>query len=353
MPTKKKNQLHQVNIIRFVLPFILFAIVASYEVWEHLVLEGTFSFHMTSEILFFGILGPVAVFIVLSYVSQLLKKEIAASAALQELNRDLEGIVAERTEALKARNLELAEANVELQKLDQLKSDFVSLVSHELRGPLTSLNGGLEVALHNAEQLPREARRTLELLSHESQRLTQFVQSILDVSRMEARKFSLTLGPVAVLPMLRRTVELVCECDDRKIIMNIADELPPVWADELALEKVVGNLLSNAHKYSSPKKPIELSAALQNGDVAITVSDHGAGIPIEMQDKIFERFTRLERGDRIATKGWGLGLYFVKALTEAMGGQISVRSPVHNSPETPGTAFTLTIPITAEVPEDV
>lgn len=355
MPTRKKNQLYQVNAIRFVLPFILFAVVASYEVWEHWLLEGTmrFNFHLTSEVLFFGILGPAAVFIVLSYIVRLLKNQIAVSAELEILNRDLEQIVAERTEALEIRNIELAEANNELQKLDQLKSDFVSLVSHELRGPLTTLNGGLEVALHNADQMPPESRRTLELMAHESQRLTQFVQSILDVSRLEAGKLELNSGPVAVLPMLRHAVELVCECDDREVELRVTEDLPPVWADELALEKVVSNLLNNAAKYSPPDKPIELVAALQNGDVTLTITDYGAGIPAEMQAKIFERFVRLERGDRISTKGWGLGLYFVKALVEAQGGQIRVQSPAHSAPEAPGTRFTLAIPITGEVPEDV
>ena len=354
MRSHKNNQLRQVNTIRYVLPFILFIIVASYEVWEHWMLEHTlsFDFHLTSEVLFFGVFGPTAVFIVLSFIARLLTNEIAVSAELEVLNRNLEHIVAERTEALEARNAELADANEELQKLDQLKSDFVSLVSHELRGPLTTLNGGLEVALHNADQMPPKSRRTLELMAQESQRLTQFVQSILDVSRLEAGKLALTLGPVAVLPMLRRIVELICECGDREVVMNIADNLPPVWADELSLEKVVGNLLSNAAKYSPSDMPIELSAKQANGEVIITVADYGAGIPKKMHAKIFERFIRIERGDRISTKGWGLGLYFVKALTNAQGGRITVTSPTQDNPKTPGTAFTLSMPITAEVPED-
>lgn len=355
MPAKKKDQLYQVNIIRFVLPFVLFMIVAIYEVWEHWILDGVvrFNFHLTSEVAFFGVFGPTAVFIVLSYIVRLLENQIAVSTKLAILNRDLEKIVAERTDALESRNIELAKANEELQKLDQLKSDFVSLVSHELRGPLTTLNGGLEVALHNADQMLPESRRTLEVMAHESQRLTQFVQRILDVSRLEAGKLELNPGPVAVFPMLRRAVELVCECDNREVKLSVAEELPPVWADELALEKVVGNLLSNAAKYSPADKPIELSAALNDGEVVVTIIDYGSGIPVEMQGKIFDRFIRLERGDRISTQGWGLGLYFVKALTEAQGGQITVKSPVNEFHKHPGTAFTLAIPITAEVPKDV
>lgn len=163
MDIQKNNLQRRVNTIRFTIPFILFLIVTTYEVWEHWLLEGKIGYdlHLTSEVLFFGILGPAAVFIVLSYVTSLLKNQIDISSKLEELNRNQESIIAERTNALELRNVELAQANIELQELDQLKSDFVSLVSHELRGPLTTLNGGLEVALQYAEKLPQESRHIL------------------------------------------------------------------------------------------------------------------------------------------------------------------------------------------------
>ncbi|MBT3190667.1 MAG: hypothetical protein HN965_01130 [Anaerolineae bacterium] len=173
MDLRKKQQLKQVSSIRFVLPFILFFIVASYEIWEHWALEGKieFDFHLTYEVLFFGVFGPIAVFFALSFIIRLLKKEIAISTELESLNRNLEKLVTERTEALKLRNSELARANEELKQLDRLKSDFVSLVSHELRGPLTTLNGGLEVALQTEDQLPSEPRRILKVVARESKRL--------------------------------------------------------------------------------------------------------------------------------------------------------------------------------------
>jgi len=218
---------------------------------------------------------------------------------------------------------------------------------------LTTLNGGLEVALQKEEHLPPEPRRILKVVARESKRLTEFVQSILDISRLEAGKFNFTPGPVAVSPMLRRVVELACDCGEHKVVWEIPDDLPPIWADEIYLEKTVSNLLTNAVKYSPPTKPIELFAEVVNSELKITVTDYGRGIPLAMQNKIFERFNRLERGDRITTKGWGLGLYFAKALTEAQDGKISVKSPAHDSSNSPGTAFTITLPVTAEVPEDV
>ncbi len=82
------------------------------------------------------------------------------------------------------------------------------------------------------------------------------------------------------------------------------------------------------------------------------MTDHGPGIPPEMQEKIFERFQRLEHVDQITSEGWGLGLYFARSLTQAQGGELSVKSPVHASTEAPGAAFILKLPITSEVPED-
>ncbi|MBL7163664.1 MAG: hypothetical protein ISS57_13780 [Anaerolineales bacterium] len=349
------QQLRRVNAIRFVLPFILFSIVVYYEVNEHWIAKGTFDFdfHLYSEVTFFGILGPSAVFIVLSYIIRLLKQQINISAELEQLNDELEQKVAERTAELETRNAELAQANLELQQLDEMKSDFVSLVSHELRGPLTSLNGGLEVILQQGEELPPGSRRTLQVMARESQRLTHFVNEILDVSRLEAGNLKLSPGPVAVMPMLRRAVEIFCDCQDRPIHWNVPENLPPVWGDEIYLEKIISNLLENAVKYSPPKAPIELAALINHERVMITISDHGPGIPPAGQDKLFERFHRLVRGDRLSTQGWGLGLYFARMLAEAQGGQVKVQSPVHAAPDSPGTAFTLTLPITRDVPEDV
>lgn len=349
------QQRRRVNTLRFVLPFLLFAIVGYYEVYEHWVTKGvlSFDFHLFSEVTFFGILGPTAVFIVLSYVIRLLNTQIRFATELDDLNQELEEKVEARTEELQARNTELAQANAELQQLDEMKSDFVSLVSHELRGPLTSLNGGLEVVLQRGDDLPPASRRTLQVMAQESQRLTRFVNEILDVSRLEAGSLRLSPGPVPVIPMLRRAVDIFCDCQDREIHWNVPKTIPPVWGDEVYLEKIISNLLENAVKYSTPQTPIELSVEMKNNHVKITVCDHGPGIPEELRERIFERFHRLEHRDRARSQGWGLGLYFARMLAEAQGGIVELRSPVYDDPNAPGSAFSVTLPITQDVPEDV
>ena len=354
MKSVRKIQLRRVQTIRFVLPIILFVIVAVYETWEHLVLKGEFylDFHLTSEILFFGVLGPSAVFIVLSYVIRLMEKQYKATDQLEVLNVDLEQKVADRTELLEERNQELAAANKELQQLDQLKSDFVSLVSHELRGPLTTLNGGIEMALQESESLSVEAQRVLEIMSGESQRLTSFVQTILDVSRLDAGKLMLNPGPVAVIPLLRRVIEVVFARKNREIIFNDEKNLPLAWADEIYLEKILCNLLTNAEKYSPIDTPVEIRAQRANGNIQLSIIDRGPGIPEEMQDQVFKRFLRLETGEKISSKGWGLGLFFAQALADAQDCSLTLVSPAHENEEHPGSSFILTIPIDVEEPED-
>ncbi|MCJ7529959.1 MAG: HAMP domain-containing histidine kinase [Anaerolineales bacterium] len=354
MKKPSNHQLQIINLARFILPIILLVIVALYESWEHGIYAGRprYLIYLLGEIFFFGIAGPTAVFSILSYVYSLLTKQIDISDELETLNYSLEQKAAERTEALTLRNEELARANAELKQLDQLKSDFVSLVNHELRGPLTTLNGGLEIAQQNSQTLPQEARRVLDVMVRESQKLTHFVQTILDISRVDAGKLDFTPGLVAIRPLLFETTDVVCVSKGRKINWNIPEGLPPLWADEIYLEKIICNLISNADKYSNSQWPIEVKAWAENGNVTISVADYGPGIPPEMQNKIFNRFERLEHGDCIQTKGWGLGLFFSRQLAELQGGELKVQSPIHDSSETPGAAFLLSMPIAKEVPED-
>jgi signal transduction histidine kinase len=354
MTYRGREQLRRVNLIRFWVPVTLFLIVLFYESWEHFLLTGavTLDIHYTSEILFFGLIGPSAVFLVLSYVAGLLTQQVQVSEKLEAFNQSLESEVAERTRTLAERNVELAHANEELQNLDQLKSDFVALVSHELRGPLTTLNGGLELALASAESLPPEPLRIVQVMARESQRLTDFVQTILDVSKLEAGRLKLNPGVVAVRPLLAHSVDLLWPHGEREIRWHIPEDLPLVWADENYLEQSLCNLLTNADKYSAHDAPVEIAVGTTGNFMEISIIDHGPGIPEAMKDRIFERFVRLERRKRNAPEGWGLGLYFARAMTEAQGGRLTVRSPAHADGRNPGAAFTLSIPLAAEMHDD-
>lgn len=338
------------RIIQLALPLILFGVVFASEAQEHLS-NGSISegLHFLTEILFFGVLGPIFLYLVFSYIQKLMKEQVEAKDKLEKLNLDLEAMCASRTVALEQRNVELIKANNELKELDHMKSDFVALVSHELRAPLTVINGGLEITVQRAEALPLPTRRIIEVMARESERLTRLVQTILDLSQFEAGKLPLTLGPAAVLPILERVAESVLLNSDRPVKWDIENDLPPVWADETYLEEIISNLVRNADKYSHPHRPIHFTVWVENGYVSISVIDHGPGIPTEIKDHLFERFYRGKSIEN-TTPGWGLGLYFADKLTEAQGGSITLRSPCWEDENGPGAQFTVSLKVT-EIPE--
>jgi signal transduction histidine kinase len=178
----------------------------------------------------------------------------------------------------------------------------------------------------------------------ESQRLTQLVQRILDVSRLEAGKLEINLGPVAVRPLMEQAAEVILTSKNRRVEWKFTENLPPVWADEIHLEEIVRNLMRNAEKYSPPDSVIHLCACQEGERVRISVKDHGPGVPLEYQQYIFERFGRAQHGES-APPGWGLGLYFARKLIEAQGGSIGVHSPVWNDAQAPGAEFYLLVPV--------
>lgn len=178
----------------------------------------------------------------------------------------------------------------------------------------------------------------------ESQRLTQLVQRILDVSRLEAGKLEINPGPVAVRPLMEAAAEVILAPKNRRIEWTFSENLPPVWADETQLEEIVRNLMRNAEKYSPPDSVIHLCACQQDEHVRLSVKDQGPGVPQEYQQYIFERFGRAQRGEN-APPGWGLGLYFARKLIEAQGGSIGVKSPLWDDPQAPGAEFYLLVPV--------
>ncbi len=339
------------RLLQWFLPLMLFVIATVYEIGEHsLGIFGgprePFSFNMNAEIFIFGISGPVATALAVGYVRYLLGKEMEMRAQLETLNAQLEDLIAERTAALAARNQELAQANAELQQLDRLKSDFVSLVSHELRAPLTVINGGVELVLQESSRLPEHTRRALQTILRETHHLTTVVQTILDISRLEAGKIRVTCGPVAVRPLLESAVAGVLAATRRPLVWDVAADIPPLWGDEIYTGEVVRNLLRNADKYSPPDSPIHVRAWQEDENIHIAVDDHGPGIPAEELPHIFERFHRAHKGEN-APSGWGLGLYFSRKLMDAQGGDITVETPIWPRPEAPGTRFTIILPVAA------
>lgn len=347
------------STVRWVLPLVLASVAVSFEWSEHIAVEhDAVTPGFIGEVILFGFVGPVSVFITLAWVTRLLTAYVGASTELADVNEDLEAKILQRTRHLEettaklaSANAELARANTALQQLDRLKSEFVSLVSHQLRAPLTNIRGALEIVRDSADGLPSSSRRTLEILALETDRLSGLIMTILDVSRIESGRLSMSLGPVALDPLLVRACTATLGPDrGRRWSLAISPALPPAWADETMLEEVVRNLLANAAQHAPTESPVEVTATVVEGAIRVAVTDHGPGVPPEEQERIFQSFHRIGADDA-TVRGYGLGLYFADKLVAAMGGAIGVESPAWpDDAAAPGTRFEFTLPIAGDEP---
>ena len=345
-----KKHTPDLGYLQWVLPLFLAATAIIFELVEHVSKDELMDAGFIGEMIIFGFMGPIIIALVLAWMRQLMDGERQATTDLQRMNRTFEHIIEERTAALEQRNAELGRANQELKRLDEMKSEFVSLVSHELRAPLTVLNGGLELALQNANSLSPGTRHTFETMTTESARLTKLVQTILDVSRLEAGKLTINPGPVAVRPLIEQAAEVILVPHNRPIEWKFSLDLPPAWMDETHMEEIVRNLLRNAEKYSPTGTAFIISAVQEGEFVRISVRDHGIGVRPDFQEYIFERFGRGQISEN-APPGWGLGLYFARKLIESQNGSIGVISPVWDDPDAPGSEFYLLVPIASNKEE--
>ncbi len=352
-PASLERSVRLVHYLRWGIPVFLIFIALMFELWEHILPghEQRNFFNFSAEVLVFGVLGPMMMFLVLTLTARFFVLWKQALLHLHTLNQNLEHLVAERTQELEAKNQALEKANQELRQLDRLKSDFIALVSHELVTPLTTINGGLELLLQDREMLPSDVQQRLAFLQGEVARLTRLVGRILQVSRLEAGKLHLNCGPVALRPLLQRVVDSLVQ--DRRVDLLLSDHLPPLWADEIYLEEMLRNLIGNAVKYTPSGSPIHIRVVQRSPQsVDITITDHGPGIPPEKQQQLFIPFSQIVQGERRESSGWGLGLYLTRRLAELHGGRLWVESPVWEDSEGPGTCFHLELPIAPDIEPD-
>jgi two-component system, OmpR family, phosphate regulon sensor histidine kinase PhoR len=227
-------------------------------------------------------------------------------------------------------------------ELADLRSQFVAHVSHELRTPLTSIQMFAETLALGRVQDPEKQREYLETIARESERLARLVDQVLAFSKIEQgreyRLQSMALTPIveaaarAVEPSLTQQGFTL-----RRIYSGCA---PTVRADADALEQAILNLLTNAMKYSSDSRDIELQLRQCGSDVFIDVLDQGIGVPAQFREKIFEKFFRAPLAAGVAVPGVGLGLTLVAHVAASHGGRVEVRS---NEPK--GSVFSLILPM--------
>jgi len=240
------------------------------------------------------------------------------------------------------RTRELARANEELQRLNRAKSEFVNAVAHELRTPLTSIKGYASV-LRSGQLGPiatAHAERLAKIDKH-SDDLTQLINNLLDISRIEAGKVAMEIQPIAVPTLFKEVDDLVRPLvEERQLTLTLQDgRVATVHADPQQLKRVLMNLLSNAIKYTPPHGTIRVELEEQRDQVFMRVRDTGAGIPTEDLPRVFDEFYRAKTPLNEQVKGTGLGLTLVKRIVEAHGGQIWAESHLGQ-----GSTFVVTLP---------
>ncbi len=223
-----------------------------------------------------------------------------------------------------------------LKRVDKMKSDFFASMSHELRTPLTSIKEGISLLRDGAGgTIPEKQKRLLAILSEESKRLIDLVNSLLDLSKMEAGMMTYTFEAGSLAPLIRKaTTEMIPLVEAKKITLEttVDEKLPAVKIDREKILQVLRNLIGNAVKFTPEGGRIRVTARLMDRKVEVAVSDTGPGITAEDLTTVFEKFHQARLKDSKYIKGTGLGLAIVKHVITAHGGRVWAESePGHGS----------------------
>jgi PAS domain S-box-containing protein len=239
----------------------------------------------------------------------------------------------------------LLEDITHLSEVSRLKSEFIASASHELRTPLTSVQMGIHLLLEaSTGPLNERQRRIVQICRDDTDRLDRLMRDLLDLSKIESGKASPVRAPVSTSALVRDASEPLrrqAEAAGIQFRIEAPSELPAVSVDRSQIERVVANLVTNAIRVTPSRGSITVSAARRDGDVAISVSDSGIGIPRDYLTKIFEPFVQVPGA---SSGGTGLGLAISRRIVEAHGGELRVDSEPGK-----GSTFTFTVPLSEGV----
>ncbi len=232
----------------------------------------------------------------------------------------------------------------ELQRLNRLKDDFLSTISHELRTPMTSIKLATQMLSHhlgNVSDLPEFLWRYLDVLKNESDREITLINDLLEMARLEAGATHVILSPIQFGSLIQRLVtplSLRIQEQQQTFQMLIPDDLPVIYSDITYLERILGELLFNASKYTPAHGQISIRADLKADWLAIEVTNTGVSIPESEWESIFKKFYRLTNNDPWKHGGTGLGLALVQQCVATLGGRIAVSSTASS------TTFSVELP---------
>jgi signal transduction histidine kinase len=271
--------------------------------------------------------------------------------AFDEMAGALQAADARRAEdeRLRREKDELEQQHRAVQEANRLKSELISIVSHEMRTPLTSIQGYVHLLLEGASgPLPDEQRKFLTIVYDNSVRLLSLINDLLDLARIEAGRLDLHQGAVdlaAAIQAVADDLRPLLRAKSQTIALDLPDDLPAVWADHDRAIQILTNLISNAHKYTPDGGHIAVSARADGDHVAVGVRDDGIGLSDAEQAQLFTRFFRASNATVRRTSGTGLGLAITHSLVELHGGQLRVVSAPGQ-----GSTFSFTLPLAPSEP---
>ena len=237
-----------------------------------------------------------------------------------------------------------------LAEVDRLRAEFVSMVSHELRAPLTSIKGSTATALGASPAPdPAEMREFLRIIDDQADRMRGLIVDLLDAGRIDTGTLSVSPEPSKVAGLVDEARNTFLSGGGRHaVLMDLAPDLPPAMADRRRIVQVLNNLLSNAARCSPETTPIRVAAERDGVHVSISVSDEGMGVAPELLPHLFRKYAGADSRERGIGRGYGLGLAICKGLVEAHGGRLWAESDGIDK----GTRFTFTIPAAGDIAED-
>jgi signal transduction histidine kinase len=329
----------------FLLPAYTSFIVASLITIEHLFIWNRIEIDQLFSP--FGMVG----FFLFAMITWLAARslEVALNTAY-EVNENLDHLVAERTQELAEANVQLASANERLQELDELKTKFVSDVTHELRTPISNVSIYLEMAensLSKVEDLPEKVVGFLKVLRGETARLIKLITDILDVSRLEKGISEIEFQSVDANQIVREVFKanrLKAEAKGLEISFETSMSSPQLMADPDQLTQVFTNLIANATNYTSEGSIRISTSQTDDGYFDFCIQDTGMGIKREDFEHLFERFYRGSQASLSTIPGSGLGLAISKEIIEAHNGNFDIQSEVGI-----GTVFHVYFPLDNQV----
>jgi len=232
-----------------------------------------------------------------------------------------------------------------LSEANRVKQEFIAMISHDLRSPLTAVQCTLELIKDGAYgKLTETGSKRVQTAEREADRLIALINNLLDIEKLEANQMVLDLVPLQLAPLVESAVESMkplCEAKDVSIKTDLQEVT--VLADDNRLMQVLINLLSNAIKFSNKDSSVDVSIKILKGVAEVAVQDHGRGIPASVKNSIFERWKQTSKEDGQVGKGSGLGLAISKSIVEAHGGTIGFHSTAGE-----GTTFWLRLPLKEE-----